>query len=204
MNHRHSPRHERGKTACWRPGNPASPFPVLGIDIGRVIIAPADVSGGADTSFLGGSDSDALATPPAEHAFEAIRSLVEAFDGNVWLVSKCGPRVQQRTREWLRHQRFHELTGVRPDRVRFCRQRREKREHCAAIGATHFIDDRLDVLRHLVDFVPHLYWFGHQARAVDTPSWAERTLTWYEAEIALKAALARVPASVRTAAVRDP
>ncbi len=31
----------------------------------------------------------------------------------------------------------------------------EKREHCAAIGASRFIDDRLDVLEYLVGLVPH-------------------------------------------------
>ncbi len=175
---------------------------VLGIDIGRVIIGAADSSGKADTSFLSGSDEAALTTPATEGSFEAIAELVRAFEGRVWLISKCGPRVQQLTRRWLRRHAFHERTGVRQDRVRFCLKRPEKREHCAAIGATHFVDDRLDVLENLVGLVPHLYWFGHQPGRAETPTWARRTLDWPEASRAIlsdlpdraeESALARAP-----------
>jgi hypothetical protein len=164
--------------------------PVLGIDIGRVIINAADPSGKADTSFLNGDEAAALATPASAGAFEAIRDLVRAFEGRVWLVSKCGPRIQRLTLRWLRHNRFHELTGVRQDRVRFCLKRPEKREHCMAIGATHFIDDRLDVLEHLAGVVPHLYWFGHQSSNGPSPDWVERVLDWPEARGAILAELA--------------
>ena len=152
--------------------------PVLGIDIGRVIIGAADSSGVADTSFISVSDEAALETPPSPGAFEAIAELTQAFSGRVWLVSKCGPRIQALTRRWLVHSSFYEKTGVRPDRVRFCRKRPEKREHCLAIGATHFIDDRLDVLGHLVGIVPRLYWFGHQRGSVAAPPWVQPVRDW--------------------------
>jgi hypothetical protein len=155
--------------------------PVLGIDIGRVIIGAADSSGSADTSFLSGSDEIALSTPPSEGALDAIAELTHAFAGRVWLVSKCGPRIQQLTRRWLQRQSFYQRTGVRQDRVRFCLRRPEKRDHCAAIGATHFVDDRLDVLEHLLGQVPRLYWFGFQARAISGPSWAHPVRDWSEA-----------------------
>jgi hypothetical protein len=165
----------------------AAEKPVLGIDIGRVIINAADSSGKADTSFLSGSEQTALETPASAGAFAAIAELASAFEGRVWLVSKCGPRIQQLTLRWLQRQRFYELTGVRQDRVRFCLKRPEKRDHCLAIGATHFVDDRLDVLQHLVGAVPHLYWFGHQSQASlgSAPSWAERTLDWPAAHRAI-------------------
>lgn len=156
------------------------PQPVLGIDIGRVIIGAADASGHADTSFLSGSDETALSTPASDGAFEAIAELTEAFAGRVWLVSKCGPRIQQLTRRWLQRQSFHERTGVRQDRVRFCLKRPEKRDHCIAIGATHFVDDRLDVLAHLAGIVPRLYWFGHRVGAPSAPTWAEPVRDWSE------------------------
>lgn len=98
----------------------------------------------------------------------------------VWLVSKCGPRIQKLTKRWLTRSSFHQKTGVRPDRIRFCLKRPEKREHCLAIGATHFIDDRLDVLQHLVGAVPHLYWFGHQRGTAEVPSWAQPVRDWNE------------------------
>ena len=155
--------------------------PVLGIDIGRVIIGAADLSGRADTTFLSGSDEAALATPASEGAFDAIAELTRAFAGRVWLVSKCGPRIQQLTRRWLQRQSFYARTGVRQDRVRFCLKRPEKREHCAAIGATHFVDDRLDVLEHLNGLVPRLYWFGHQIDTPSAPAWAQPVRDWSEA-----------------------
>jgi hypothetical protein len=153
----------------------------LGIDIGRVIISAARPGGRSDTSFLSGSEEVALSTPASEGAFEAIRDLVVAFEERVWLVSKCGPRIQKLTSRWFRKHRFHEITGVRQDRVRFCARRPDKREHCLAIGATHFVDDRLDVLEHLVDIVPNLYWFGHQTASSAAPIWARQTLDWFAA-----------------------
>src|SRR5262245_40018645 len=151
---------------------------ILGIDIGRVIIAPG--SGRADTSFIDGSEADALCTPATEGAIEAIAQLVEAFGGRVWLVSKCGPRIQRRTLRWLKHNRFHEETGLRRDRVRFCLERRDKREHCATIAATHFVDDRLDVLQNLRDLVPNLFWFAPDPRGQPAPEWAAHARSWDE------------------------
>src|SRR5258708_26759713 len=68
----------------------------LGIVDGSVIIEGDGP--GSDTSFIGGSIEDALATPPIPGALDAIHSLVTHFGGRVWLVSKCGARVEQKTR----------------------------------------------------------------------------------------------------------
>jgi hypothetical protein len=73
-----------------------------------------------------------------------------------------GPRIQARTRRWLDERRFFAATGVPREHLRFCRERREKAEHALALGLTHFIDDRLDVLRHLEGIVPHRFLFGPQ------------------------------------------
>lgn len=159
----------------------ADGLPVLGIDIGRVIINALDESGHEDTAFLNGGEEAAMCTPASEGAFEAIAALTDLFEGRVWLVSKCGPRIQQRSKRWLARNQFHETTGVHPDRVRFCLKRPQKRDHCLAIGATHFVDDRLDVLRHLRGVVPNLYWFGHQRKGPESVPWAQRTQTWADA-----------------------
>lgn len=136
----------------------------LGIDIGRVIIS--DVEGGDDTSFLGSSEAEAMRTPPARGSLETIAALVEAFEGRVWLVSKCGPAVQARTRRWLEIKRFHARTGLPAAQVRFCRQRHEKAPICASLGLQAFIDDRPDVLAAMVGVVPWRYLFGPQRRPV--------------------------------------
>src|SRR5215470_8510323 len=91
----------------------------LGIDVGRVLISPGDDSA-PDTSFIGGTLEDALRTPPYEGMFEVVPGLVRRFDAQVWIISKCGPRVQQRTREWLAHHRFFERTGIDARNLRFC------------------------------------------------------------------------------------
>lgn len=143
---------------------PAAAPRALGIDIGRVIIS--DVEGGDDTSFLGGNEAQAMHTPPARNSLETIAALVEALEGRVWLVSKCGPAVQARTRRWLAHHRFHERTGLHGERVRFCRQRHEKAPICVQLGLQAFIDDRPDVLAPMAGLVPWRYLFGPQRRGV--------------------------------------
>lgn len=149
----------------------------LGIDIGRVLIAPDAADGRADTSFIGGSLEAALATPPYEGMFDTVPDLVERFDGQVWLVSKAGPRVQEKTRHWLRHHRFFERTGIAADHLRFCLERPQKAQHCRELAITHFIDDRSDVLEHLEGVVHHRYLFGPQRKqhrmegVIAVPTW---------------------------------
>lgn len=154
----------------------------LGIDIGRVIIGADRPDGRADTSFIQGSLEDALNTPALAGVFESVPRLVQLFDGRVWLVSKAGGRVQDRTRRWLERHRFFERTGIAPGNLRFCLERSQKAEHCKALGLTHFIDDRLDVLEHLHGLVAHLFLFGPQRRGTRVPAWATHVEDWERAE----------------------
>lgn len=132
---------------------------VLGVDIGGVIITPARKAG--DTSFF---SSDYLATPPMAGAFEAIAALARMrFGARVHLVSKCGPGVEAKTRAWLAHHAFHDITGVPEERLHFCRARADKAPICARLGVTHFIDDRLEVLGYLAS-VPTRYLFQPDAK----------------------------------------
>lgn len=138
----------------------------LGIDIGRVIIDGSSHPDGGDTAFFEGGMDNALRTPAVPGAFTTIHRLVTRFDGRVWLVSKCGERVEARTLRWLDHHGFFDETGVDPGHVRFCRRRPDKAIHCAELGITHFVDDRPDVLAALAGLVPHRFLFGPQARIV--------------------------------------
>ncbi len=144
----------------------------LGIDIGRVIIH----GDGPDTSFVGAASvEEALRAPAMEGAFDSIARLVERLDRRVWLVSKCGKKVEERTRLWLDHHRFYEATGVPRDNLRFCRERKEKAPICVKLGITLFVDDRLDVLRHMASLVPHRFLFGAACSpdpgVVAAPTW---------------------------------
>ncbi|GAA3640934.1 hypothetical protein GCM10022223_70200 [Kineosporia mesophila] len=156
------------------------PQPRLGIDIGRVIIDGSAHPDGGDTAFFSGNESVMLATPEMAGAFAAIARLTELFEGRAWLVSKCGERVQQRSRRWLAAHDFHALTGIPPEHLRFCRERRDKRLHCLELGLTHFVDDRPDVHAAIADVVPHRYLFGPQGPRVSSD--ATRVADWTETE----------------------
>lgn len=158
------------------------PKPRIGFDIGRVLIHSGE--GRHDTSFLSGSDEDAMRTPPMQGAFEVVREINDLVEGRTWLISKCGPKIQQRSLRWLRHHRFHETTGLRRDRVVFCRKRADKAPHCKRLGLVVFVDDRPDIHRFLEGIVPVRVLYGPQRErnpdlpgVLSTANWAEvRTL----------------------------
>lgn len=154
----------------------------LGIDVGRVLISPVD-STSPDTSFIGGTLEDALNTPPYDGMFDVVPALVELFEGRVWIVSKCGPRIQQRTLQWFEHHRFFERTGIARDRVRFCLKRPDKAIHCRELGISHFIDDRVDVLQPMTGSVRNLFLFGPQRGK--TPAHMHHVETWRQVSEAL-------------------
>jgi hypothetical protein len=159
----------------------------LGVDFGRVIHGGAAADGVHDTVFLDGGFEEALASPATDGAFDVLPRLVDAFGGRVWVISKCGPRIQERTLAWLDHHDFHARTGVPRGNVRFCRKRNDKAGHCTQLGITHMIDDRIDVHRALVDSVPCRYLFGRQEEPA--PSWVRHTVTWADVEDAVMADL---------------
>lgn len=134
--------------------------------------------GGGDTSFFAGTDEDAVRTPEMPGAFVTIAALTRAFARRVWLVSKCGPKVQSRTRRWLRAHDFWGRTGVYETNLRFCLERRDKALHCKQNRITHFIDDRVDVLGHLAGVVEHRYLFGPQRAGTRVPAGVVPVLTW--------------------------
>ncbi len=151
----------------------------LGVDIGGVIIDRS--ADGTDTSFHGGNY---LRTPAVHGAFSGLHRLVdERFGTEVYLVSKCGLSTERRTLEWLEDRRFYRRTGVLPGHARFCRGRREKADVCAALGITHFVDDRLEVLGYL-EGVPNRFLFRPTEAEVqpfaDLLPRVRRVRSWWE------------------------
>jgi hypothetical protein len=136
----------------------------LGIDIGGVIIDR--VSEDDQTQIMGHHGYAGAAA--VEGAFEAIARLVEQrFRERTWLVSRCDEPRELVLMNWLERHDFFGSTAISSDHVLFCRQRHEKATICRRLGLTHFIDDRLEVLSHLVGTVPHLYLFRSRASDVD-------------------------------------
>lgn len=114
---------------------------VLGLDVGGVLVHRPDGSSG-DTAFFGDMPMD---TPPVEGALQAVLRLCSVFEQRVYVVSKAGPRVASVTRRWLGAQGFLGELGIPAGNIIFVRRREEKGPVCAALGVTHFVDDRLEV-----------------------------------------------------------
>ena len=152
--------------------------PRLGVDFGRVIHGGAAISGEEDTVFLDGDVEDAMRSPATAGTFEVLPGLVARFGGRVWVISKCGERIQRRTLQWLERHDFYDRTGIAPGNVRFCRKRGDKAGHCAELAITHMVDDRLDVHHALRGLVPNLYLFGPQP--APPPDWVRPVRTWAE------------------------
>lgn len=116
----------------------------LGIDIGGVIIDR--INNAKDTSFFG---ENFLLTKSTKGAFTAIRELCNLYQGEVFLVSKCGQKTQEKTLAWLSHHDFFKETRLKSEQVLFCRERHQKDGICQDLGISTFIDDRLEVLSYL-------------------------------------------------------
>src|SRR3990167_1359211 len=128
---------------------------VLGVDFGGVI-TDRKKNDGTDIAFKG---ENYLQTTPVINSFESLRELNKQFEGRVYVVSKCGLHTELKTRKWMSHNGFYDLTGISPTNIHYCRERNEKVPICRWIGATHFIDDKLEVLSYL-DFVPNKFLFS--------------------------------------------
>jgi len=163
---------------------------VLGVDIGGVIIDR--VNDGSDTSFFG---DNYLATTACPGVFDSLARLGKyRFGTQIYLVSKCGRRTQDRSLEWLAHHRFFERTGIPPGNVRFCRERSGKRAIAAELGLTHDVDDRLEVLGYLVGITASLHLYRPQEKEVQKYAsfmpFVRRAESWDEVEADIMAQVA--------------
>lgn len=112
----------------------------LGLDVGNVLVTATQQEALQD---------DFLLRQPTEHAFETIAALVHSgkfTSENIFIVSACGPDTEHKTKEWFRHHRIFHRTGIHSNNWYFVRHRSDKAPVCRALGITHFVDDRLDVL----------------------------------------------------------
>jgi hypothetical protein len=163
-------------------------LPALGVDFGGVIHGVTYLPDGPDT-FLEGTLDEALETPFMPGATEALARLTKLFEDRVWVVSKCGPRIQSLTEQWLEHHDFFAQTGIDRSHISFCRQRPEKAPRCAELGITHFVDDRADVLESMVGVVEHLFMFA--SRGGEAPRGVQRAEDWPTVEGQIAATLKR-------------
>jgi hypothetical protein len=132
----------------------------IGLDVGGVII---DAIGNDNTDTAFRSDNF-MATTAVEGVYEAVRVLTDTFGKeNVFIISKCGLVIEDKTRLWLEGTGFYRLTGFDPANLFFCRTRAEKAPIAAELRLTDFVDDHADVLGYMKGIVSRRYLFGPQA-----------------------------------------
>lgn len=142
-------------------------YPVLGLDVGGVLVDR--VAEASNTSFFG---TQPLQTPAVPGSRDAVPQLVELFEDRVHIVSKTGPQVAGLTTAWLTHHGYihaefvsHVNAVAAPSpgnsatansnlinrsHLHYVRSRHEKHPVSRDLGITHFVDDRIEVLQHLV------------------------------------------------------
>ena len=136
----------------------------LGVDLGNVIID--HVGFGTTPAFFPSGDSNVI--PPVPGVLHALRYLnQERFHDNVFVVYNASDVADQKITSWLKSHDFFAQTGISPERVARTQNGRDKSSVCKLYQATHFIDDRLEVLSHLVGKVGNLYLFRPQQKEVE-------------------------------------
>lgn len=101
-----------------------------------------------------------LRVKPIKGALETLQSLARNGFPVIHIVSRVSaekPFLLRRCR-WLSTHGFNSVVPVK--RVHFCYERSDKAAICEKLGISHFVDDRLSVLQHLITVVPFLFLFG--------------------------------------------
>ncbi len=154
---------------------------VVGLDFGGVIVRHQSATLGEDTALPGGGGLE-LANAGV---FEAVSRIVDAFSGKVWIISKAGIHMQERSLKWLDEVNFYNRTKFPPDHIRFCLTREAKKEICEELQVSYFVDDRIHVMQILRNTVDRLILFGNEERRRHCPPWARYATSWSEIEIEL-------------------
>jgi len=127
----------------------------FGTDFGGVINPGGR---GADSFF----SDNFLETSRLADSFETLAALRTVYGDEMYVVSKCGPRIQDRTLRWMDANHFYSETTISPDHVIFCLERSEKAGICRELGIRAFIDDHADVFANF-DASTTRYLFGPQS-----------------------------------------
>jgi hypothetical protein len=144
---------------------------ILGLDLGNTIVST---------------------TPCGKVAFDDAIRVISCLVKNVlapqrvFIVSRVNEEQYKRAKAWIEEERFLEQTGILPENVHWCAERSDKAEICKKLGITHFIDDRPEVVSHMLGIVPNRILF--QANEEDTIRFKDYldgviyTNTWREIE----------------------
>lgn len=155
--------------------------PCLGIDLGNVIID--HLSFGTTRDYV--EHGDYTLIPPMKNVMESLRILNDGmFEGNIFVVYNATDVADSKILAWLEFHNFYEATGISRDRVHRTENGRDKSSICLRYKATHFVDDRLEVLKLLIGKVPNLYLLRPQEEEVkqfqDALPYVYRANEWTE------------------------
>ncbi|KKR46021.1 MAG: hypothetical protein A3G47_02965 [Candidatus Zambryskibacteria bacterium RIFCSPLOWO2_12_FULL_39_45] len=135
----------------------------FGVDLGNVIID--HVGFGTTPEFVQSGDYNVIPQMPG--VIEALWQLnQERFAGNIFVVYNASDVADQKILSWLKSHDFFSRTGIYPAQVMRTKNGRDKSSICDLYQATHFVDDRLEVLSYLVDKVKNLYLLKPQQKEV--------------------------------------
>jgi hypothetical protein len=85
-------------------------------------------------------------------ALEVIKNLVE--DGHeIWIISRVNSEQRAKSLEWIEKFGFFQKTGIKPDNLYYCWERKDKAIFGKAFSFDVFIDDHPEVLSHFPDQV---------------------------------------------------
>jgi len=144
---------------------------VLGLDLGNTIVST---------------------TPHGKIAFDdAIRVINRIIrevlsPQQVFIVSRVNQEQYIRAKAWIEEERLLEQTGILPENIHWCAERSDKANICKTLGITYFIDDRPEVVSHMLGIVPKRILF--QANEEDILKFKDSldgviyTRTWKEIE----------------------
>jgi hypothetical protein len=148
----------------------------FGIDFGGVIVKLQKNIPREDTGFLDPSNPSLI----QENVFESIAEIVSICEDRVWVISKAGLRMQEKSLAWFDGVDFFSKTGLKPDHVRFCLERQDKAIICQELEISHFVDDRIHIMQILREIVPNLFLFGDSGNEKFCPPWATFVSGWAE------------------------
>lgn len=85
---------------------------------------------------------------PAPESFRVISELVRRGDV-VYIISKVTSEQKERAEKWLKEHDFFNKTGVKPENLYFCFERKDKTIFVRGLGIKIMVDDRAEVMAHL-------------------------------------------------------
>jgi hypothetical protein len=85
---------------------------------------------------------------PSPNCFRIITSWINRGD-DIFIISKVNSYQKKEVEEWLEKNNFFNITGVKPENLYFCFERRDKSLFVKALNINIMIDDRPEVMAYL-------------------------------------------------------